>query len=186
MRQPHAACARALRRPASIHQRGLSRLLCCIAGCNIGIDLGTTNSALSVMIKGRPEVVPSPAGNLTTPSVIAFTEEGVAIGERALEQASSNVENTLHSFKRFMGRSLEQVEKDPSTLTCRYSVVCRVKADHGLAHIVTSRKPTPSLNTMLTGLHPGEFTPRHATAASFTSAYVVTNLTATHSSLRSL
>ena len=97
--------------------RSLCRVLCCAASATAGIDLGTTNSAVAVIVDGKPVIVPNSIGNPTTPSVVAFTSaESVLVGERALAQASSNVENTFHSVKRFMGRSIQQVAQDAATV----------------------------------------------------------------------
>ena len=108
MRLPPAAAV-----PRASVWRGVGRVLCCAAtGCTVGIDLGTTNSAVALLRDGVPVMVPNGNGNLTTPSVVAYTDDGVIVGDDALSQARSNVGNTLHSFKRFLGRSLNQVERD--------------------------------------------------------------------------
>ena len=71
----------------------------------IGIDLGTTNSVVSVMEGGEPTVIPNRDGNRVTPSVVAFTESGDRlVGQTAKRQAVTNPENTVFSIKRFMGR----------------------------------------------------------------------------------
>ncbi len=74
----------------------------------IGIDLGTTNSAVGVMEGGEPTVIPNAEGNRTTPSVVALTKTGERIvGTAAKRQAVTNPENTLFSVKRLMGRRFE-------------------------------------------------------------------------------
>ena len=70
----------------------------------IGIDLGTTNSCVSVMEGNEPVVIPNAEGKRTTPSVIAFVEDGeIKVGETAKRQAVTNHEKTIASVKRFMG-----------------------------------------------------------------------------------
>mmetsp|Transcript_30734 Transcript_30734/g.70480 ORF Transcript_30734/g.70480 Transcript_30734/m.70480 type:complete len:309 (+) Transcript_30734:1-927(+) len=93
-----------------------AHLLACVAAVAIGIDLGTTNSAVACVANNLPCIIPNALGNPTTPSVVAFTAEGVLVGEIAVQQASSNVQNTLHSVKRFLGRSLADVSRDASCM----------------------------------------------------------------------
>lgn len=70
----------------------------------IGIDLGTTNSCVSVIENGQPVIIPSSAGGMTTPSVVAFTKDGERlIGEKAKRQAVTNPDRTISSVKRHMG-----------------------------------------------------------------------------------
>ena len=70
----------------------------------IGIDLGTTNSCVSVIENGEAIMIPSMAGGMTTPSIVAFTKEGERyIGEKAKRQAVTNPERTISSVKRHMG-----------------------------------------------------------------------------------
>ncbi|MBC8261651.1 MAG: molecular chaperone DnaK [Planctomycetia bacterium] len=79
----------------------------------IGIDLGTTNSVVSVMEGGEPTVIPNRDGNRVTPSVVAFTESGERlVGQTAKRQAVTNPENTVFSIKRFMGRRHEELNKE--------------------------------------------------------------------------
>ena len=76
----------------------------------IGIDLGTTNSVVSVMEGGESKVIPNQEGSRTTPSVVAFTEKGeTLVGEPAKRQAVTNPHNTIYSIKRFMGRRHNEV-----------------------------------------------------------------------------
>ena len=73
-------------------------------GKTIGIDLGTTNSCVSVIEGGEPTVIPNPDGGRTTPSVVAFTKEAEKlVGQLAKRQAITNPQNTVYSIKRFMG-----------------------------------------------------------------------------------
>lgn len=79
----------------------------------IGIDLGTTNSAVSVMEGGQPVIIPNPEGGRTTPSVVAFTKSGERlVGPLAKRQAITNPENTVYSIKRFMGRRYSEVKDE--------------------------------------------------------------------------
>ena len=75
---------------------------------SVGIDLGTTNSCLSVLEGGEPKVIANAEGTRTTPSVVAFAKNGeVLVGEVAKRQAVTNVDRTIRSVKRFMGTSWE-------------------------------------------------------------------------------
>jgi molecular chaperone DnaK len=79
----------------------------------IGIDLGTTNSVVSVMEGGEVKVIPNQEGNRLTPSVVAFTDKGeVLVGDPAKRQAVTNPRNTIYSIKRFMGRRHNEVEAE--------------------------------------------------------------------------
>ena len=76
----------------------------------IGIDLGTTNSCVAVLEGGEPSVITSPEGGRTTPSVVAFTNNGERlVGQPAKRQAVTNPVNTVSSIKRFMGRMYDEV-----------------------------------------------------------------------------
>jgi molecular chaperone DnaK len=76
----------------------------------IGIDLGTTNSVVSVMQGGEPVVIPNQEGGRTTPSVVAITKSGERlVGQVAKRQAVTNPENTIYSIKRFMGHRFDEV-----------------------------------------------------------------------------
>ena len=80
----------------------------------VGIDLGTTNSCVAVVEGGRPVVVPSPEGQRTIPSMVAFTAKSKdpLVGKMAKRQAVTNPRNTFYSVKRFIGCSMEEVEDD--------------------------------------------------------------------------
>ncbi|WP_437188101.1 molecular chaperone DnaK [Planctomicrobium sp. SH668] len=79
----------------------------------IGIDLGTTNSVVSVMEGGEVKVIANQDGARTTPSVVAFNDKGdVLVGEPAKRQAITNPENTIYSIKRFMGRRHDEVQSE--------------------------------------------------------------------------
>ncbi len=88
----------------------------------IGIDLGTTNSCVSVMEGNEPVVIPNAEGKRTTPSVIAFVEGGeIKVGDPAKRQAVTNPTKTIASIKRFMGNKFSESKKEVSTVA--YKVV---------------------------------------------------------------
>ena len=79
----------------------------------IGIDLGTTNSCVSVMEGNEPVVIPNAEGKRTTPSVIAFVKDGeIKVGDPAKRQAVTNPTNTIYSVKRFMGNKFSECKKE--------------------------------------------------------------------------
>src|ERR1700759_1891069 len=81
----------------------------------IGIDLGTTNSCVSIMEGGQPKVIENSEGARTTPSIVAYMEDGeVLVGAPAKRQAVTNAKNTLYAVKRLIGRRFEEkeVQKD--------------------------------------------------------------------------
>jgi molecular chaperone DnaK len=85
------------------------------SGKIIGIDLGTTNSVVAVMEGGQPTVIANEEGGRTTPSVVAFTDEGERlVGAIAKRQAVTNPKGTVYSIKRFMGRRLSEVPEEIS------------------------------------------------------------------------
>jgi molecular chaperone DnaK len=91
-------------------------------GKTIGIDLGTTNSAMAVLTGGEPEVIPNAEGGRTTPSVVAFTPSGERlVGAVARRQAVTNPQNTVFSVKRFMGRDTSEVSEEQTIVP--YEVV---------------------------------------------------------------
>ncbi|MCI0491823.1 MAG: molecular chaperone DnaK [Planctomycetes bacterium] len=88
----------------------------------IGIDLGTTNSVVSVMEGKEAKVIPNAEGNRLTPSVVAFTDKGdVLVGEPARRQAVTNPKRTVYSIKRFMGRRHNEVASEEKMVS--YEVV---------------------------------------------------------------
>lgn len=97
----------------------------------IGIDLGTTNSCVSVMEGNEPVVIPNSEGGRTTPSVVGFTKAGERlIGQPAKRQAVTNPQNTVFSIKRFMGRLLKEVGTEINEVP--YKVV---EGDNGSARV---------------------------------------------------
>jgi molecular chaperone DnaK len=84
----------------------------------VGIDLGTTNSVIAAVEGGQPSVIPNAEGSRTTPSVVAFTEEGERIvGQLARRQAILNPKGTIYSAKRFIGRRYEEVSSELTAVT---------------------------------------------------------------------
>jgi len=109
----------------------------------IGIDLGTTNSAVAVMEGGEPVIIPNAEGGRITPSVVAFTKSGERlVGQLAKRQAITNAENTIYSIKRFMGRRFTDPEVQRSMKQVPYKVQA---ASNGGVEIVLAdgRKFTP-------------------------------------------
>ena len=85
----------------------------------LGIDLGTTNSAMAVMEGSEPEILVNAEGDRTTPSVEGFRKDGErVVGKAAKNQAVTNPENTVSSVKRFIGRSYDESAR-PSATSCR-------------------------------------------------------------------
>ena len=79
----------------------------------VGIDLGTTNSVIATMEGGQPTVIPNAEGFRTTPSVVAFTEQGERlVGQLARRQAILNPKGTIYSAKRFIGRRYDEVKSE--------------------------------------------------------------------------
>jgi molecular chaperone DnaK len=84
----------------------------------VGIDLGTTNSVIAVVEGGQPTVVPNAEGSRTTPSVVAFTEQGERlVGQFARRQAILNSKGTIYSAKRFIGRRYDEVSSELEAVT---------------------------------------------------------------------
>ncbi|MEX0685883.1 MAG: molecular chaperone DnaK [Balneolales bacterium] len=97
----------------------------------IGIDLGTTNSCVSVMEGNEPVVIQNAEGGRTTPSVVAFTKDGERlVGAPAKRQAITNPENTIASIKRFMGRFFDEVKEEKKSVSFEV-----VKGDEGTARV---------------------------------------------------
>ncbi|MGB2458573.1 MAG: Hsp70 family protein, partial [Flavobacteriales bacterium] len=106
----------------------------------IGIDLGTTNSCVSVMEGNEPVVIPNSEGKRTTPSIVAFVEGGERkVGDPAKRQAITNPEKTVASIKRFMGESFSKLQKETERVP--YKVV---KGDNDTPRVlIDDRKYTP-------------------------------------------
>jgi molecular chaperone DnaK len=113
----------------------------------IGIDLGTTNSVVSVMEGGDPVVIPNAEGGRTTPSVVAFTKDGERlVGQVAKRQAVTNPKNTIFSIKRFMGRRMNEVTEEIKKVP--YKVV---EGQNGLVAVEISGKryTPPEISAMI-------------------------------------
>ena len=106
----------------------------------IGIDLGTTNSCVSVMEGNEPVVIPNAEGNRTTPSIVAFIEGGERkVGDAAKRQAITNPEKTIYSIKRFMGESFSKMSKEAKNVPYKL-----VKGDNDTPRVeIDGRKYTP-------------------------------------------
>ena len=99
----------------------------------IGIDLGTTNSCVSVMEGGKPKVIENSEGARTTPSIVAYADDGeVLVGASAKRQAVTNPKNTLYAVKRLIGRRFEEKEVQKDIDLMPYKIV---KADNGDAWV---------------------------------------------------
>ena len=99
----------------------------------IGIDLGTTNSCVAVMENGKPKVIENAEGARTTPSIVAYTEDGeILVGAPAKRQAVTNPKNTLYAVKRLIGRRFEEKEVQKDIGLMPYKIV---KADNGDAWV---------------------------------------------------
>ena len=115
----------------------------------IGIDLGTTNSVVSVMEGGQPVVIPNQEGGRTTPSVVGFAKSGERlVGQVAKRQAVTNPENTVYSIKRFMGRRFDEVGEE--TKLVPYKIV---RGDNGDARVEAGGKKQspPEVSAMVLG-----------------------------------
>jgi molecular chaperone DnaK len=108
----------------------------------IGIDLGTTNSCVAVMEGGQPKVIENSEGARTTPSVIAYQEDGeILVGAPAKRQAVTNPTNTLYAVKRLIGRKFEEKEVQKDISLMPYKIM---KADNGDAWVeVRGKKLAP-------------------------------------------
>ncbi|MBS0321633.1 MAG: molecular chaperone DnaK [Proteobacteria bacterium] len=108
----------------------------------IGIDLGTTNSCVAIMEGGQPKVIENSEGARTTPSVVAYADDGeILVGAPAKRQAVTNAKNTIYAVKRLIGRKFgeKEVQKDIGLMP--YSIV---KADNGDAWVeVRGKKVAP-------------------------------------------
>ncbi|HYN12860.1 MAG TPA: molecular chaperone DnaK [Burkholderiales bacterium] len=108
----------------------------------IGIDLGTTNSCVAIMEGGKPKVIENSEGSRTTPSVVAYTEDGeVLVGAPAKRQAVTNAKNTIYAVKRLIGRRFDENEVQKDIKLMPYRIV---RADNGDAWVeVRGKKMAP-------------------------------------------
>src|SRR5687768_16526490 len=113
----------------------------------IGIDLGTTNSVVSVMEGGEAIVIPNAEGSRITPSVVGFAKSGDRlVGQVAKRQAVTNPENTVFSIKRFMGRRFDEVSDEMRMVPYKVG-----KASNGDVRIVAGDKDwaPPEISAMV-------------------------------------
>ncbi|MEE2776147.1 MAG: molecular chaperone DnaK [Acidobacteriota bacterium] len=113
----------------------------------IGIDLGTTNSVVSVMEGGDPKVIPNAEGGRTTASVVAFAKSGERlVGQVAKRQAITNPENTLFSIKRFMGRRFKEVSEEAKMVPYKLA-----EASNGDVRVISEGKEysPPEISAMI-------------------------------------
>ena len=90
----------------------------------IGIDLGTTNSCVAILDGDQPRVIENAEGARTTPSIIAYAEDGeVLVGQPAKRQAVTNPKNTLFAIKRLIGRRFEDAEVQRDIKIMPYQIV---------------------------------------------------------------
>src|ERR1700716_3564380 len=108
----------------------------------IGIDLGTTNSCVAVMEGGKPKVIENSEGSRTTPSVVAYADDGeILVGAPAKRQAVTNAKNTIYAVKRLIGRKFDEKEVQKDIALMPYKIV---KADNGDAWVeVRGKKIAP-------------------------------------------
>ena len=107
----------------------------------IGIDLGTTNSCVAVMEGGKPRVIENAEGTRTTPSIIAYQEDGeILAGAPAKRQAVTNPKNTLYAVKRLIGRRFEEKEVQKDIALMPYTIA---KADNGDAWVESHSRGYP-------------------------------------------
>lgn len=116
----------------------------------IGIDLGTTNSAVAYMVAGKPEVIANAEGNRTTPSVVAVTKKGERIvGQLAQRQRVTNAKNTIYGVKRLIGRKFsdKEVQKDHDIMPFEI-----IKKGNGVAVKMGDKDYTPEeVSAMILG-----------------------------------
>ncbi|MCL0096591.1 Hsp70 family protein, partial [Thermodesulfovibrionales bacterium] len=118
-------------------------------GKAVGIDLGTTNSVVAVVISGERVIIPNQEGTRTTPSVVAITEKGERlVGQIAKRQSVTNPENTVFSIKRLMGRKYNSLEVEHSKKKLPYKIV---EAPNGDAHVEIrgKRYSPPEISAMI-------------------------------------
>jgi len=108
----------------------------------IGIDLGTTNSCVAVMeAGGKPRVIENSEGDRTTPSIVAYTNDEVIVGQAAKRQAVTNPDNTLYAVKRLIGRKFKDAEVQKDIEMVPYKIVA---ADNGDAWVEVNGKKMAS------------------------------------------
>jgi molecular chaperone DnaK len=116
----------------------------------IGIDLGSSNSCVSVFEGGEVKVIPNQEGKRTTPSIVAFTKEGDKVGDSAKRQAVTNPKNTIYTIKRFMGKSWDKVVEEKLAEKVPYDVV--------------NQNGRPAIKVSIDGGEPRYYTPEEISA----------------------
>ncbi len=107
----------------------------------LGIDLGTTNSAMAIIEGGQPKILENAEGNRTTPSVVAISKNGERlVGQTAKRQAVTNPENTVYAIKRLIGRNFDEEEVQRDAKTAPYKIV---KANGGVKIKMGDKEFTP-------------------------------------------
>src|SRR5487761_2117288 len=99
----------------------------------IGIDLGTTNSCVAIMENGKSKVIENAEGTRTTPSIVAYAEDGeILVGAPAKRQAVTNPHNTLFAVKRLLGRRFAEPTEQKDVALMPYKII---KSDYGNAWV---------------------------------------------------
>jgi len=106
----------------------------------IGIDLGTTNSVVSIIEGGSPVVIVNPEGKRTTPSIVSFKEGEIKVGDPAKRQAVTNSQNTIYSVKRFIGSNYKEVSKEAKKMTYK---VEKMESGEGVVIDTNGKKYIP-------------------------------------------
>ncbi len=107
----------------------------------LGIDLGTTNSAMAIIEGGQPKILENAEGNRTTPSIIAISKNNERlVGQSAKRQAVTNPENTLYAIKRLIGRKFEDEEVQRDLDTAPFKII---KAGEGVKIVMGGKEHTP-------------------------------------------
>ncbi len=129
-----------IEKPDAANNNIITDIISTEMGKIIGIDLGTTNSCVAVMEGNEPVVIPNSEGRRTTPSIVAFTENGERkVGDPAKRQAITNPHKTVYSIKRFMGENFDRVNAEVSRVP--YKVI---KGDNNTPRVVIDdRQFTP-------------------------------------------
>jgi molecular chaperone DnaK len=114
----------------------------------VGIDLGTTNSLVAVMDKGRPRIIPGPEGQRLLPSIVSFDDGRITVGDEAKRRLSSHPSEVVYSVKRFMGRGLDDLEQESKYFPFRL-----MEEPPGVVRIdVNGRRLTPpEISAMILG-----------------------------------
>ena len=113
----------------------------------IGIDLGTTNSCVAVIEGGQPKVIENSEGARTTPSIVAYMEDGeITVGAPAKRQAVTNPKATIYAVKRLIGRRFEEKEVQKDIGLMPYAIV---KNDNGDAWVEVDGKPHKAFDRVL-------------------------------------